>query len=360
MSIERVLANAQIVLGDEVIRGGVRFRDGTIDDISTGGAVPAGADDLEGAYLLPGMVDLHTDEMERHMIPRSGVQWPLPVGAILAHDLQIAGAGITTVFDSLSVGTYLEDNDRKALLQPLIEAIHHAATNGLFRINHLVHLRCELSDPDTIDLVRDFIDLPLVQLASLMDHSPARGFRGETSGRPLKARQPASPESRNAVVGMCKARKLRIASHDDTTPDHIAEGIADGITISEFPTTLEAARAARAAGMTTIMGAPNIVRGGSLGGNVAAAELLEAELLDGLSSDYVPASLLQAAFVMHNKIGIPLPQAIAKVSSKIADAVELTDRGEIAVGKRADLLHVHLADGLPVVRQVFRDGDRVV
>jgi alpha-D-ribose 1-methylphosphonate 5-triphosphate diphosphatase len=379
MTTGEILANAQIVLRDEIVRGAVHIDDGRIEDISTGSSVPSGAIDLGGDFLLPGLIEMHTDHMEKHMVPRPGVHWPFPVGAAIAHDVQIAGAGITTVYDAISIGTYREGSARGEMLERAIAAVRDGKSNGLFRADHLLHLRCEVSDPDMLRLVESFIDSPYVQLISLMDHTPGqRQWRDlslmkrfhnadDMPDADLKAyvdervelQRLHADKHRVAVVELCQARGLPMASHDDTTVEHVAEAVAHGITISEFPTTLEAARAARAEGMAIVMGAPNIVRGGSHSGNVSAVELAEAGLLDGLSSDYVPSSLLQAVFLMHDRIDIPLPGAVATVTSNVADMVGLDDRGTIAPGKRADLVRVHEADGLPVVRQVWRDGRRV-
>jgi alpha-D-ribose 1-methylphosphonate 5-triphosphate diphosphatase len=149
------------------------------------------------------------------------------------------------------------------------------------------------------------------------------------------------------------------ASHDDTTPEHIAEARASGCTIAEFPTTIAAAEAAHAAGMGIVMGAPNLVMGGSHSGNVSAAELVQHGLLDVFSSDYVPASLLHAAFLLHEGFGIPMPDAIAPVTRTPADLIGLHDRGRIAPGLRADLVRAREVGTTPTVVAVWREGQRI-
>ena len=135
----------------------------------------------------------------------------------------------------------------------------------------------------------------------------------------------------------------------------------EGVTLAEFPTTIEAAAASRGAGMAIIMGGPNVVRGGSHSGNVAAKTLAEEGVLDILSSDYVPASLLMGALALENVAAIGgLPGAIRLITKNAAQATGLNDRGEIAVGKRADFVRVHRTDRQPVVRQVWRQGIRVI
>lgn len=375
-----VVTNAKIVLRDEVITGSVKAAEGRITDIAAGFSEVSGAVDFAGDYLLPGLIEMHTDNMEKHMMPRPGVHWPLPLGAALAHDTQIAGAGITTVFDAISVGSYREKADRKAMLSGAIAALGEANAQGLLRADHLVHLRCEVSDADLPELLDALIDLPLVRLLSLMDHTPGqRQWRDLEKMKQFHNSQDMPDDELNAyvaerqemqaahadkhrriVVDIGRRRGLPMASHDDTTVEHVDEAVADGILISEFPTTREAAVAARDRGMAIIMGAPNVVRGGSHSGNISALELAEGGLLDGLSSDYVPSSLMQSAFMLHNRMELPLSETVAKVSANVADMVGLADRGEIAVDKRADLVRVRAVDDLPVVRHVWREGQRVI
>jgi alpha-D-ribose 1-methylphosphonate 5-triphosphate diphosphatase len=159
---------------------------------------------------------------------------------------------------------------------------------------------------------------------------------------------------------MAHARGIPLASHDDTTAEHVARSIADRVAIAEFPTTVAAAQALHAGGVRVLMGAPNLVRGGSHSGNVATADLARAGVLDVLSSDYVPASLLMAALRLPQAVSaISLPAAVRMVTKTAAEAVGLDDRGEIAADKRADLVRVHVANAVPVARSVWRAGRRV-
>jgi len=179
--------------------------------------------------------------------------------------------------------------------------------------------------------------------------------------RRMAEQQLFADKHRRIIAALCRAQGLPTASHDDATVAHIDEAVGFGLTIAEFPTTCEAARAARANGMTVVMGAPNVVRGGSHSGNVSASELAAAGLLDILSSDYVPFSLLHSVFLLHRALGLPLADAVAKVPSGPARAVGLDDRGEIAIGKRADVIRVGLADdGMPITRHAWRAGRRIV
>ncbi len=339
-----------------------------------------GALDLEGDFLLPGLVELHTDNLEKHVAPRPGVRWPMPA-AVLAHDAQIAGAGITTVFDALTIGEVRQEMVRATMLHDSIEAIAAMQREGNLRAEHFLHLRCEVAHETIVETIEGLIDHPLVHLVSLMDHTPGQRqfasiekyyeyYQGKfgytdaemaayiTQKTDLAARY--SDPNRRRLAALARARKLPQASHDDATLAHVEESVELGLTIAEFPTTLESATAARERGMAVVMGAPNVVRGGSHSGNSSARDLAAAGLLDILSSDYAPVSLLHAAFLLHSAIDIPLPDAVAKVSRNPAVAVGLTDRGEISPGKRADLLRVRLVETMPMARQVWRAGERVV
>jgi alpha-D-ribose 1-methylphosphonate 5-triphosphate diphosphatase len=312
-------------------------------------------------------------------MPRPGVLWPSSVAALLAHDAQIIAAGITTVLDAIAVGEYAENSHRRTMLPKMVEGVHEGRAAGLFRADHLMHMRCEIADRAVVEMFESVADNPLIRLVSLMDHTPGQRqfqdieqYRRYTRGRgwsdadfeaDLARRREwqavyAEP-SRRTILELARNRDIPIASHDDTTAAHIEEAVADGITIAEFPTTMAAATGAKAARMRTIAGAPNVVRGGSHSGNVSAAELAAAGVLDALSSDYMPASLLHAAFMLHGGTGMALPQAIATISANPAQMIGLDDRGEIAPGRRGDLLRVRLHAGTPVVRRVWREGRRV-
>ncbi len=371
--------NARIVTADHVFTGCLKVKDGRIAEIGDDRCRGAGID-FQGDYLLPGLIELHTDHLESHYFPRRAVTWH-PGSAVLAYDAQIAAAGITTVFDSFRVGVDEFDvgaqlGDQVALLA---EAVRRAADAGLLRADHLTHLRCEVPAPDVVDSLSAVLASHPAQLVSLMDHSPgqrqyrdiekyfiyyfgrsgrSRADLAEVAAERQRIGRARALENRPRIVEIARARGIALASHDDTTAEEVALARRDGVTIAEFPTTLEAASASRASGM--VMGAPNVVRGGSHSGNVSARELAEAGELDILSSDYVPAALLMAAFRLADSPAVGgLAGAIRAVSKAPAEATGLKDRGEIAVGRRADLLGVATHDGEPVVRAVWRQGRRV-
>ncbi|TGD96193.1 alpha-D-ribose 1-methylphosphonate 5-triphosphate diphosphatase [Methylobacterium nonmethylotrophicum] len=375
---DRILDNATLVLPDRVQRGWLAITDGRIAEIGEGRAPERGLD-LDGDYLVPGLVELHTDHLESHYAPRPKVRWH-PLGAVLAYDAQIAASGITTVFDSLRAGSDPDGSGLGPELMQLAGAIETAKGADLFRADHLTHLRCEIPSADVIDTVRDFTDRYPVGLISLMDHTPgqrqfrdiekyytyaARGGRSITeiqANTAMKIRdgKAFNAINRPALVDLAHQHGIALASHDDTTLADVDLARGEGVRLAEFPTTLEAAQAAREAGITVMMGAPNLIRGGSHSGNVAAEALAREGLLDVLSSDYVPGSLVMAAFGLAERVSsITLPEAIATVTANPARATGLTDRGALASGLRADCVRVRLAAGVPVVRQVWRQGQRV-
>lgn len=374
-----ILENAEIVTADAQFRGYVVALDGKVIEIGEGRPPEAGHD-LQGDYLLPGLVELHTDHLEVHFMPRPRVEWPA-LSAVLAHDAQIVGAGITTVFDALRVGNDYDDEKFGARMRKLAEAVADAKSRNLTRAEHFLHLRCEISCSDVVEEMEPFLTDPQLKLVSVMDHTPGQrqfvdvskwkayyaGKRGASEAemdarivhrRAIHAQY--GEANRRAVVERCQAHNIAIASHDDATVAHVGEAIRDGMHIAEFPTTHDAAVASHKAGMKVLMGAPNVVRGGSHSGNVSARELAENGVLDVLSSDYVPSSLLMAAFALHDVDGLDgLPGAIRLVTKTPAEAAGLTDRGEIASGKRADLIRVSMEEGQPVVREVWREARRV-
>jgi alpha-D-ribose 1-methylphosphonate 5-triphosphate diphosphatase len=378
MASDLVLAGARVVLDDRVVDGAVVIRDGRIAAVDEGPARTG--DDLDGDYLLPGLVELHTDHLESHYRPRPGVHWN-PIAALQAHDAQVIGAGIVTVFDALRAG----DADGRPIGRDSLEladAIATARAEDRLKADHFIHVRCEISSELLMSDAEPLFATGTVRLASLMDHTPGQRqfarmeayhrFYPETARLAPDALEAYVAErlaegtrvanaNRPAIVAMARQGGAILASHDDATPAHVAEAAADGVAIAEFPTTVEAATASREAGMKVLMGAPNVVRGGSHSGNAAATDLAARGLLDILSSDYVPFSLLQAAFILPERVqSMDLPAAVRLVSRVPAETVGLTDRGAIAVGRRADLVRVrHRPGSVPVVRSVWREGVRV-
>jgi alpha-D-ribose 1-methylphosphonate 5-triphosphate diphosphatase len=361
-------------------RGWVAVADGRIAEVGEG-TPPERCEDLAGDLLIPGLVELHTDHIEAHYVPRPKVHWD-PMAAVVAYDAQLATSGITTVLDSVRIWREAGIQEVDGQHDVLSDAIAAAKDADLLRADHFLHLRCEVPMPDLIADTEKMIDRHEVRLISLMDHTPGqRQFRDETKLRAYyrskkggmtdpeldelfavrRRYQAAHAEpNRRDLVKLAKRHGIPLASHDDTVPEHVSEAIEDAVAIAEFPTTAEAARTLHAAGIKVLMGAPNLVRGGSHSGNVATAELAAAGVLDIMSSDYVPSALLLAPLRLPDVVPqFDLPAAIRTVTRTPAHAVGLTDRGEIAVGKRADLVRVYSRAGASTARMVWREGRRV-
>lgn len=380
MAAEIIFTNARLGLADDIVQGSLQVHDGRIADIGEGAAI-AGAIDLEGDLLIPGLVELHTDHLETHLKPRPKVNWP-EISAVIAYDAQIAASGITTVFDCMRAGRDADYVPKDNEVASVLGTVSQAQEQGLLRAEHHVHLRCEVCADDVIEETRATIARHRIDLISLMDHTPGarqftsleawRTYYGGKSGlaphdldRLIERKREQFTRNyahqRRAIVELARDHAIVLASHDDATPDHVDESIEDRVAIAEFPTTVEAARLSHESGIDVLMGAPNVVRGGSHSGNVAAETLARAGYLDILSSDYVPASLLYGAFELANRIdGFSLSRALRTVTVNPARAAGLEDRGEIAVGKRGDLVRVRVVDGKPVVREVYREGRRVL
>lgn len=378
---ELLLTNARIVLADHTIeRGWVSAVGGVIAEFGEGRA-PAPGEDLEGDLLLPGLVELHTDHIEAHYVPRPKVFWN-PVAAVVSYDGQIATSGITTVLDSLRVWREEGAEGVEGQAETLADAIAAAKSADLLRADHFLHLRCEVPMPEVVAEASELINRTSVRLLSLMDHTPGqrqfrdsaklrtyyRGKNGALTDSDLDAlfakrrRYQANHAATNyrRLVELAQAHSIPLASHDDTTLDHVEEAIRDKVAVAEFPTTMEAAKALHKAGISVLMGAPNLVRGRSHAGNVATAELAEAGALGILSSDYVPSSLLLAALHLPRVVpAIDLASAVRTVTRTPAHAVGLHDRGEISPGKRADLIRVRTQECAAAVRSVWRCGRRV-
>jgi alpha-D-ribose 1-methylphosphonate 5-triphosphate diphosphatase len=376
---EIVFTNARIILSDEVVNGALSVVGGKITAFDQGAAKIA--EDLDGDYLIPGLVELHTDHLESHFQPRPGVEWPAHF-AIIAHDAQIAAAGITTVFDALRAGSFDPSDISARQGEHLAAAILMAQSKNHLRADHFIHVRCELPCPDTIDVLQNTLEKGGTRLISVMDHTP--GWRQFTSmdkfkeyylgkklilpekldgyiAEKLEMQKLYAKKNKVEILKIARQLKIRIASHDDATIAHVEEAVGDGAVIAEFPTSAASARAAHKKGLAVLMGAPNVVRGGSHSGNISALEVAASGHLDILSSDYVPSSLLQGAFTLAELVeSITLHKAIYYVTEGPAKAAGLDDRGVIEIGKRADLIQVSVKSGQPVLKKMWREGQRVL
>lgn len=371
------LANARLVLPGRVTRGWIACDGGMIAGIGDGADVPPGAIDCAGDYVCPGLIELHTDNVERHIEPRPKVDWPHDA-ALLAHDRELAGTGITTVFDAMRVGSSADGRDYAAYAREVVSELIALQNAGALAISHHIHLRAEVCSETLLDELAAFGPDDRVGLISLMDHTPGQrqfrdieklrayfeGKRGPDTdfdahvARLRALRDRLGPAHEAGAVAAAGRLGAVLASHDDTTEGQVEVSARHGARLAEFPTTIEAAAACRARGIAVMMGAPNLIRGGSHSGNVSAEALARAGLLDILSSDYVPAALMGGAFRLAALLG-DLPAAIRTVTEAPARAAGLTDRGRLETGLRADLVRVQPHGAVPIIGGVWSRGLRV-
>lgn len=377
---ETILANATLVLPNEVIHGALRIENGVITAIDQGATIPQGAVDCTGDLLMPGLIELHTDNLERHIEPRPKVNWP-HASAIIAHDAELASVGITTVFDALRVGSITSSKKMNygEYARHLANEILDLREKGALKISHFLHLRAEVCSETLIAELAKFGPADRIGIVSLMDHTPGqRQFRDITQLRAYVCGKHGLSEAEfeshiaeqvaistrlgqaheAAAVNEARRYGAVLASHDDTTAEQVAISAQHGAHFAEFPTTVEAAEACHAQGIKVMMGAPNLIRGGSHSGNVAASKLAEADLLDIVSSDYVPSALLSAALLLGDLWG-DVARGVRCVTQAPAQAAGLADRGSINLGARGDVIRVARVAGAAALRGTWVQGQRV-
>jgi alpha-D-ribose 1-methylphosphonate 5-triphosphate diphosphatase len=369
-----LLTHATVVFADEVRDDVAVLIEGdtiaALDPASSAGATEM---NLAGRTLMPGLVDLHCDAMEKEVEPRPGVHFPLDFACAQA-DKRNAAAGITTVYHALSFANHELGVRNNAFAAEIARAIHDWQPHAL--VDNRVHLRYELTDETAPPVLSALLDAGHAHLLSFMDHSPGQGqFRDVEAYRRYLAKTYKTDERElddilerkaqaakgalgrmEALAAQARSRGVAIASHDDDSPAKVATVCALGAVISEFPINLETAQAARAHGLATLFGAPNILRGKSQSGNMRALDAVLAGVADCLCGDYSPAALLPSVMRLPTLAGITLPAAIALVTRNPARAAGLIDRGEIAVGMRADLIAVKHLGGLPQAERVWSGG----
>lgn len=369
----RAINHARVVTPEGVVEGAsVVLEDGRVAGISSRLERTGETLDAAGRYVLPGLVDLHSDAVEKQLEPRPGIALPEEL-AFLEMDRYFAASGITTGFHAIS---FMEDRNRSlARGRALCGMVARFRSEGVVR--HELHLRCELPEEGSLAVIEELADTLPVGIVSMMDHTPGQGqfrdlewFRrywredvGVDEGRISAAIAEAeNGEYRLAldrverVARAARRNGATLASHDDDTAERVETLAARGVGVSEFPVTVEAARRARELGLAVSMGAPNALRGTSSGGNLSALEAIEAGFVDALCSDYHPPSMLQAAFRLAKEKLLDLPAAAGLVSSGPARAAGLADRGEVREGATADLLVLGERLGLPTVTHVIVGG----
>ena len=377
---EKIYTNYRSLLPDEEILGTIAVKDGVITDIQP--EVVSKGQNGDGNYLMPGLIELHTDNLEKCISPRPSVRFPLELAAV-NHDRDLISSGITTVCDAIAIGdvTPKDDSLRIHHYAEMIDTVAEGQAAGRFSTDHLLHLRCELGYEHLYDIIEPYAEHPLLAIISLMDHTPGQrqfvdtqkykeyyiGKHGVPEAKMdefitmrLNNQRKHAVENRQALVELSQKKNISLASHDDATIDHVREAIAEGVILAEFPTTLNAAKEAHHNGLLVLMGAPNVVLGGSHSGNVSAMELVKLDLVDIISSDYIPRSLLQSAFIISKIANKPLHEVIKYITLYPAKAIELDSKiGSLEVGKKADLITVHYDNVVPRIMEVYKQGDRV-
>jgi alpha-D-ribose 1-methylphosphonate 5-triphosphate diphosphatase len=376
-----VLAHGRAVLPSRVIDDAVVVvENGVVTEVGPArpGAVPAEAVDLRGALLLPGVVDTHSDGLETELRPRPGAEFDVGF-AVASFEGRVRAAGVLTVFHGVAYENHHRKGRTVERARLLGEAIRERAESGRALVDHRMLYRLDARDPGGLAA----LDEALVgltgppPLVSFEDHTPGQGQYADAeyyrrwlegtqgiSADEAQQRMDALIAERDTRIGhreVALARlaehagngRARLLAHDPVDAEEIAAAFDHGVAVAEFPTTVDAARAAREYGLNIVAGAPNVLRGGSHSGNVSAAELIAVGLVDGLSSDYLPSTPLAAAVLLAERGLASLPAAARLVTAGPAAVAGLTDRGELAPGKRADLIAVTVERGWPTVRMTM-------
>ncbi len=374
------LINAQVVLPERVVAGGVVINDdGAIEEVVIGSRIPRAQaiEDVGGDLLMPGLIDLHGDDVEYEIGAKGPKASPtrLPVSlALVQSDKNAIGWGITTCYHALAYWEEESKGRSVRLSKEIIEAIGSLQSAGLLLGEHCVDLRYEVTGDPTYTL--DVMEHACVRMVSLMDHTPGEGqFKDDASYKALnksitgwsdeeldriiaekRARQSMKASHIERVVARARDLGQAIASHDDHTVEKVGRMHGLGVSIAEMPVALDAAREAKRLGMTVTMAAPNVIRGGSSSGNLNAVDAIRAGVLDALCTDYYLPSLVTAAFRLVRDGVLDLPSAFRLVTFNPARGIGLTDRGEIAAGLRADLVTIHADGAAPIVTRTFKGG----
>ncbi|GGJ62551.1 alpha-D-ribose 1-methylphosphonate 5-triphosphate diphosphatase [Streptomyces brasiliensis] len=378
-----IFAHARAVLPTHVLDDAVVVvEDGRIAEVTQAvpGRIPAEARDLRGALLLPGIVDTHSDALEKEQRPRPTVEFP-PEFAVASFEGRVRAAGVTTMHHAVSYQTHvLKDRSIDRSLA-LAAAVRERAAAGVSLVDHRLLHRLDAREAEALDTLKGVLDsLPdtgVPPLVSYEDHTPGQGqyrdldsFRRmiqqqeriseaeaeEFVQRRIAARADGIPQRAVALAYLseqAKSGRIRLLAHDVESATELAQVREAGAAVAEFPTTVEAARAAKEVGMPVVAGAPNVLRGGSHSGNVSAEELIAAGLVDNLSSDYMPTTLLAAAVRLAERGVVPLHSAVSLITAGAARTAGLEDRGAIIPGLRADLTVVTAHAGQNTVRMTL-------
>ena len=378
--MQTLIHSATMILPNSLIEGGwLLIENGRILDLGEEATCPHGIDNVVDGhmqFLLPGLIDLHCDAIEKFVEPRPDIHFDIQI-ALEQADWRLAGSGITTEFHAVS----LDDNEFGVRSETFTHDLYHTlmVNRRETLVRHKIHARLELTSRRGSEAVTQLIEQRACDMVSLMDHSPGQGqYRNESTFREyvkrgtsrtaveidalleMKRSQAVEIPARvKRVTQLARSAGLAIATHDDDTAAKVQQWPKLGVTISEFPTTLEAARTAHDLDLAVCMGAPNVLRGKSSGGNLSAHEGIRAGVVDVLCSDYYPAAMLHAVFMLATREVLTLPQAVRFVTLNPAHAVGLDDEyGSLEIGKVADVILVRLSwQGMPVVQRLFVQGE---
>ncbi|REK75630.1 alpha-D-ribose 1-methylphosphonate 5-triphosphate diphosphatase [Paenibacillus paeoniae] len=382
-----LIADGNVVLQDRIIRASIAVENGSIAAIVdekgkkrwlkrwNGEAKVLHAN---GKYVMPGLIDIHCDAIEKEVQPRPNTLFPLDL-AFLEFERKLPVHGITTMYHSLSLGVGLSLRGDH-LLTEMVELIHRYSKQRSM-IRNRVHLRYEVTHRDGLAIVEQLMKEGKIQYLSYMNHAPGQG----------QYRKPGSFESyvmKNQGVSMKEVRQIvhdlllkqeqvdwdglrrlsrlaldkgiAIASHDDDTQEKVEDNQSFGVSVSEFPITLEVASYCKEQGMSVCVGAPNVVRGGSHDHNLSATEAIRSGAAAILCSDYHPSSMLAALFKLVDEEITDLPGAVRMATLHPAQALGAGDQiGSIEEGKLADFIIVDQFQGLPWVTDAIVDGVHV-
>jgi len=328
-----------------------------------------------GAILMPGIIDIHTDAMDAEIVPRSGADIPVEI-AFRELERKMSGCGFTTVFHSMHIGySSAELHSRSKYSRNEIFETVYRASQGNTLINNKIHLRFELSGVNAYDTCFELMDKGYIALLSVMDHTPGQGQitreqaiqhfmkMGKTEAEAWEmiekhANQPIiAGEKLEALIKHAQKLHIPVASHDDDTVEKVDYYHGIGVNICEFPINMPTALHAVKLGMHVVGGASNILRGGSLSGNLNMKDAVLHGAVDTLCSDYYPPSILHSVFKLYNDEAMPLHDAVNLATLNPAKAAGIAHHtGSIEIGKDADLLLVKLVNNIPMVTNTIVRG----
>ena len=353
----------------------------TRDDGTIGPSTDNVEFDWGGDLVVPGFIDLHTDALESRLMPHPSVNWP-STAAILAHDRELVAAGVTTVYNAVSIGNSSRKPERLELVRPFVDAVQIGQKHPSCRADHKLHLRCEITDPLMPVYLQDLLSQVIPDAMSIMDHAPGQRqtkkmaldeyaswmatHYGSSKEEAFAALDDLLTESKDhgatraeLVARLAKQYDVALATHDDETAEHVNFAHSLGIDYCEFPVHIDAAERTKALGLSSVMGAPNVVRGGSSGGNISASELIHADLACALVSDFVPSSQLFSLGHLLKVESLGFAKAISLLTTGPAKVAKLADRGTLTAGKRADILRLSMIDNHPIVKSVICKGQLI-